>query len=1045
MLTSGISRQRTAYYGLLQARALALAILCCLAPVTAQDEQPAPHEAQPVATGAARAGDATPEGSGPEDGAVPDEASSEVAETTEPTPGGDEGAAPELPPVAAPAAEEAPAGDQDQTGDSGETEAEPAEEAPAVDAGEVGPDGPSGAATAETTDAGPAEGPSVTSDQTREVPGSEASARPPDRRWNLQLAEVRRRKASQRLALQDARDAGKQLARRLRREPPRVGSGGIGEQATRDEIAALGEETDEWEAQIQATRDARKRWLDVKVRCDGELEASGAEAGPAATCSQSCGELVSVLDDLDTQLADNIELAGLLSEAVQQALEERRLRALSVRSVSRLSLSTLTDAGPQFGRWGSELINPMSEWLRWHSARYYAFLVLTLLIGLAMGVAGARIMQDRLQRAAERRSDHWLTRVDGPTARAAVPPLVHGVAWSLAIPFLHLPPTALRVGVLIIGTAVPVWAIARWLQPWTALPSQNPGGSGVEVSPHRRSVAMRVNSLLLVNLVGLPVTYGLSAYDNSETPVGVLVHLLYGLAFVSALVWLCYGREGWLSLLASEPQTTDSRLRVALQVLVPVLAWGLVGVTVLRVLGYYNLALYLGRNLPLTVIAPLAANWVRRLAVPWLARLEVWASAQADEEQSAKPRVSTLLNICFSLSLLFAVLSILLVLWGRSTLAARLQDGSLWLAIGIGVGGLISAIGLPLIARPFRVLRGGWAPQFAAALSVPTALLGIVIAINYAARELVRPQHHETLARVYHGALAALATYAVLRLIGRLASHYLDLAKEAEKPEVTPGVMLGRKFVNIVVIALGVAFILRQSGYDITPVLASLGVAGIAVAMALQDTLKNLFAGLYVMMDGSLKPGDFVQLDTGEAGFIEDIGWRNTKIRPYANNIIVMPNSAISEARVVNQHLPVQEQSVYIGCGVSYESDLDYVEDVCVEVARKTMARVEGSALDWDPVVRYKEFGDSNINFLIVLRVKEAAAQYLLTHEFMKDLFRRFQREGIEINYPVRNVYLREQTPTEPSGLPPVPEQPARVAPGIVDHETVAEGEAHED
>ena len=94
-------------------------------------------------------------------------------------------------------------------------------------------------------------------------------------------------------------------------------------------------------------------------------------------------------------------------------------------------------------------------------------------------------------------------------------------------------------------------------------------------------------------------------------------------------------------------------------------------------------------------------------------------------------------------------------------------------------------------------------------------------------------------------------------------------------------------------------------------------------------------------------------------------------------------------------------------CGVAYDSDLEHVERVCIEVAKEVMARIPGAASDWEPVVRFKEFADFSINFLVVLRVRDFAAQYLLGHEYMKALHRRFNEEGIEIPFPIRTVMMR--------------------------------------
>jgi small-conductance mechanosensitive channel len=98
---------------------------------------------------------------------------------------------------------------------------------------------------------------------------------------------------------------------------------------------------------------------------------------------------------------------------------------------------------------------------------------------------------------------------------------------------------------------------------------------------------------------------------------------------------------------------------------------------------------------------------------------------------------------------------------------------------------------------------------------------------------------------------------------------------------------------------------------------------------------------------------------------------------------------------------------------VAYDSDLEHVERVCIEVGKEVMARIPGSATDWTPVVRYKEFADFSINFLVVLRVADFAAQYLLAHEYMKTLHRRFDEEGIEIPFPIRTVIMQSPLAAE--------------------------------
>ncbi len=257
-------------------------------------------------------------------------------------------------------------------------------------------------------------------------------------------------------------------------------------------------------------------------------------------------------------------------------------------------------------------------------------------------------------------------------------------------------------------------------------------------------------------------------------------------------------------------------------------------------------------------------------------------------------------------------------------------------------------------------------------------------------------------------ALTLAFVYAGLRVFNTALRGYYEDLREVHDPR-TAYVGGLRKLVNIVIIVVAALLITNQLGYQITPLLASLGIVGLAVALAMQDTLSNFFSGFYLMLDQPIRPGDYIQLDTGQEGFVQEIGWRNTRIRPFSNNLVIIPNAKLADSVIINWHQPVPEMSVYVRCGVAYHSDLDEVERIAKEVGHQVQDRVEGTNREWDPVVRFKEFGDSNINFVTVLRVTDPTQRFLLEHEFMKALFRRFNEEGIEISFPMRTVIMREE------------------------------------
>ncbi len=215
-----------------------------------------------------------------------------------------------------------------------------------------------------------------------------------------------------------------------------------------------------------------------------------------------------------------------------------------------------------------------------------------------------------------------------------------------------------------------------------------------------------------------------------------------------------------------------------------------------------------------------------------------------------------------------------------------------------------------------------------------------------------------------------------------------------------------KNFATVVIYLLGFLIALDYLGLSITPLITALGVGGLAVALALQDTLSNLFSGLNILMTRKIRPGDYVRLDTGQEGNVTDITWRNTTIRALENNLVIVPNSKLGSAIVTNTHLPDKEMGLYLPVTVAFDNDLALVEKATVEVAREVLADPERSVPGFEPVVRYSGFTDLGVTFWVILRVREFREQYPVKHEFFKRLHERFRKDGVKFAVPVRAVTL---------------------------------------
>lgn len=259
--------------------------------------------------------------------------------------------------------------------------------------------------------------------------------------------------------------------------------------------------------------------------------------------------------------------------------------------------------------------------------------------------------------------------------------------------------------------------------------------------------------------------------------------------------------------------------------------------------------------------------------------------------------------------------------------------------------------------------------------------------------------------RIFFIFAVLLITHAIGKTVSVLVNHWIRVEKKFEK---TP--QLINKVISILLYIVAFLVIINNLNIEITPIIASIGLGGLAVGLALQPTLSNLFAGLHIITDRPINPGDFIELpELNISGYVEDIGWRSTRVRTLPNQIVIVPNSKLAENTIVNNYLPETEIAALVQVGVDYKSDLRKVEEVTIDVAKKIQKTIPGAVQGFEPFIRYHTFGDSNINFSVILRVEKFVDRFLVMHEFIKELKERYDKEGIEISHPVRKTYYVKQ------------------------------------
>jgi small-conductance mechanosensitive channel len=290
------------------------------------------------------------------------------------------------------------------------------------------------------------------------------------------------------------------------------------------------------------------------------------------------------------------------------------------------------------------------------------------------------------------------------------------------------------------------------------------------------------------------------------------------------------------------------------------------------------------------------------------------------------------------------------------------------------------------------------------ALRGPLWIWGLILAVHLSLQFSELPARYTRWSSKTLGALVILSfTLMSMKLARNLVRHFGD-----QVPGALPVSTLSETLAQLAVLILGILLVLNELGFSITPILTALGVGGLAVALALQDTLSNLFAGFYIAVARQVRLGDYIKLDSGHEGYVIDIGWRSTSIRSLANNLVVVPNSKLGQAIVTNYHLPEKRMGAGIQVNVSLDADPARVERILLEIGQAAANELPGMLAEPAPSVSFDPgVGDSSLGLSLNYQVADFASQFAVRNELRRRVFLRLREEGIEFPYPTRTVYVR--------------------------------------
>ncbi len=328
----------------------------------------------------------------------------------------------------------------------------------------------------------------------------------------------------------------------------------------------------------------------------------------------------------------------------------------------------------------------------------------------------------------------------------------------------------------------------------------------------------------------------------------------------------------------------------------------------------------------------------------------------------------------------------------------------IYLGSGILLGFVIKRFIWPVLMRTSTQTRWITDDLLTAAVNKWIIPWSIVLGA-YLGREYVTmvPQYHVWIDR----AVFIFYSFSITWIISTVLSQTVSLKTQEAQGAASSSII--SNIIKVLVYSLGILFVMQHFNIAVTPILTALGVGGLAVALALQDTLSNLFAGVQLISTKKIRKGDLIRLESGQEGVVEDISWRYTTLTTGDNNNIIIPNSKLAGLILLNYFTPQREVVFNVAVGIDYSSDLDKAEAVSIEEAKELQKEQSQCAKNFTPFVRYQQFGDSSIELRIFLKVTEQGAQGLIKHLLIKRIKRRFEKEGIQIPFPSQTLFIHQQ------------------------------------
>lgn len=267
-----------------------------------------------------------------------------------------------------------------------------------------------------------------------------------------------------------------------------------------------------------------------------------------------------------------------------------------------------------------------------------------------------------------------------------------------------------------------------------------------------------------------------------------------------------------------------------------------------------------------------------------------------------------------------------------------------------------------------------------------------------------------TLASAFNKIIGSLIIFIFAIAMNRTATVMINIVGKrwTQKTESTMDdelLPLISKVSTALIFIFALIFILKVWKVDITGLLAGLGIMGIALGLAFQDSLKNIFGGIFLIMDKNIKIGDIIKIDSGEIGEVVDVGLRSTRIKTPDNEMIIVPNGNLATSKIQNLVLPDYKLRVNVKFSTAYGTKVDKVEKVVLDA----ISDVEGKLSDPAPKVVFTDMGEFSMNFMCRFWIEDFKNAENAKSSANRKIYEALNKAGIEIPFPTRQVYIKKE------------------------------------